>query len=156
MGVGQSKGGGGMSAENALFNVLSNDPVIASMITSGGVARMFPVTAPQDAAFPFAVYQRIGTERLHGTDGATGTVRADVQVSFYADTFDQARSLADRARLALDAYPPTTVAGISVDRIWLISERDAYDAPQSSAEIGIYSVQQDYSFWFTEATTFVS
>ena len=86
--------------EKGLVTVLSSvgSPPVA---LAGG--RIYPRT-PQNATRPFIRYTRISTSRNQSLTGPVGVTEASVQVDCMADTYADAKSLADAVRVVLHGY----------------------------------------------------
>ena len=124
--------------------------MLADSAVNAAVAgtRIFPTLLPQGQTQPSIVYQRVSGFGDVATDGVTGLDRPRFQIATWAQSADQASSLADLVRAAIDGFkgpvtygsPPSTIVfrGIFYD-----VERDAYD------DIGkLYSTGRDYMVWF--------
>ncbi len=131
--------------ETAIVALLLGDSDVTALVGT----RVEPVQTSQTLIRPNVVYQRVTTSRVHTQDGATGLADCRLQVSCWADTYAAAKTLADKVRLALDAYKGTA-AGITVDGIFLQDEGDMPQPPLAGGEKGIHGVRQDYRIHYQE------
>src|SRR5690606_29495334 len=93
--------------------------------------RMFPVGGRPDegpeAALPAITYQRVSNRHLTSHEGSLGASMPLVQLSCWAKTWSEARSVAAAVRLALDGWidyssdPP--IYGVTIE-----GDLDDYDA----------------------------
>lgn len=86
--------------EPAIVAILMASPAVTSLVGD----RIKPSAAPQRLARPNIVYERYN---LTTTVTNTGVVRqpvASLQVTAYADSYSEARTLANAVRKALDNY----------------------------------------------------
>lgn len=111
-----------MSAEleKGLYTMLAGN----SPQTSAG-SRIYP-RLPQGVTFPAVRYQRIVTNRNQSLDATVGVTGAMVQVDCFANSYSEAKTLADEVRSILHGYTGTwgTLTARMVD---LQSEQDAYE-----------------------------
>ena len=89
-----------MSAEleKGLFSILSGN----SPQTAAG-SRIYP-RLPQGVTHPAIRYQRISTDRMLALDSTVGVTAATVQIDCRAETYSEAKSLADEVRAILHGY----------------------------------------------------
>lgn len=128
-----------MSAEleKGLYSKLTG----ASPQTSAG-SRVYP-RLPQGVTFPALRYQRITTTRQHSIDSTVGVTEANVQVDCLADSYSEAKTLADEVRVILHGYRGTW--GTLVARhVSLDSENDLYD---QDGDRLTHWVTQRYRIW---------
>ena len=133
-----------MSVEKAIRAKLLTGSATGYIGTA--TARLYPAIAPQGAAMPFGVYQRIATDYLEAVNGPQAEARALVQVTWYDDNYSDVHDLADAARASLHGWAGTT-ASITIRRIYLESERDMFEDPESGGQTGVHGVAQDYVVW---------
>jgi hypothetical protein len=76
----------------------SGSPPVA---IAGG--RIYP-RLPQNVTFPAVRYARITTSRNQSLTGAVGVTEASLQVDCMADTYAEAKTLADSVRTLLHGY----------------------------------------------------
>lgn len=86
--------------EDAIRAVLLADPAVAALVGT----RVSPLKLPQGGSLPAIVYQRVSTVPLLGLEAPGGPTRSRVQLSLWAATFDQARSLGVAVRDALQGW----------------------------------------------------
>ncbi len=109
--------------------------------TLAGV-RVYPRT-PQKPTFPLIRYQRITTTRQLALDGAVGVTGATIQVDCMAESYSDAKTLADEVRVLLHAYTGAwstlTARLVKLDTETDLSEQDG--------DRIIHRVVQRYSVW---------
>lgn len=88
-----------MTLDEAIFTVLSSNAGVAAICGD----RSYPVQAPQTAAAPYVVWQRISSTPVNTHDGAAELDTVLVQFSCYGLTFTQAHDLRRAVRSALES-----------------------------------------------------
>lgn len=132
------------SIDESLVSILQ----ASSAVTAICGQRIYPLYARQTAAKPLVIYQRISSVREHSHDGPSGLARPRFQFRCVANSFSEARGLADAVRGALDGYQGT-VGGVRIDAILFENELDADDVALD-AEATAYSVLMDFFVWHGE------
>ena len=98
----------------AVYTILSG----ASGVTAITSTRIYPDTVPQNAAFPYAVFQVIGTQPTDTKEGVSKLDVVRVQVDCYSENYDTTDTLATAIRAALDRYAGTpSGSGVAIDKI---------------------------------------
>lgn len=95
--------------------------------------RISPLISAQGSLLPAVTLQRTELEPQNGLRGFAGLDSNTVQLDAWAETYQQARDLADACRTALQA------AGVI-----MLSEFDNYEP---STDPGLYRVTQTFSVW---------
>lgn len=102
------------NAGKAIYGILN----AASGVTNITSTRIYPDTVPQNASFPYVVYQVIGTQPTDTKDGASRLDVVRFQVDCYSTDYDTTDTLAAAVRTALDRYAGTpTGSGVAIDKI---------------------------------------
>jgi hypothetical protein len=114
--------------EQSLYSALTNDSTVSALVST----RIYPVIAPQSAALPMIVYQRVSTVPVTSIDGDSGLDSVRMQVSCWAKTYAETKSLAAAVRSAVMA----NLIGVTD------SELDDYDAETRSFRVII-----DFVVW---------
>ena len=126
---------------------MSADAAVRDLLVTAQTAlgpRIYPLTAPPEAARPFAVMTRVSTVRDQALDGPGGLARARLQLDIYAATVLQARSISTAVRAALDGFSGAA-SGVTIHRIALDGEQEQFDAPGD-----LYRTILDLLVWFAE------
>lgn len=106
-----------MSFESDLFAALN----VAGVTAIVG-EKFTPGVAEQGTSAPYAVWNRISSQRENSLAGFTsGLERVRVQLDCYATTFDGATALADAFKAAVDAY-----AGSAL-KLLVLNEQDFFE-----------------------------
>ena len=103
-----------MSIESDLYTTLSNDAGVSALVGT----RIYPNLAPESATYPYITYQLISGVRLSTVTGVNDAKRKRIQHSCHAETYEEAKALADAVFAALEGdgyqdlehefYDPTT------------------------------------------------
>ena len=88
-----------MSAETALYQILSADTVLAGLVDT----RIFQDVIPQPEALPAVVYSRTGTEPVGTIHGVNVAAFATIQAQAWAPSRSAAEAVAGAIVAALDA-----------------------------------------------------
>ena len=116
-----------MTVQEQLVSLLSN--------ATPALGRVYPLIAPDGAARPYIVFQRISANAQNVLSGTSGLSNTRVQVSVYATTYAQAQEIA----AGIDAL----MAGWSVQNVSILSQ-DFYEP-----DAKLHRVSSDYSIWHT-------
>jgi hypothetical protein len=113
--------------EEALVTRLLADATVAAAVGT----RIYPLVAPQGAAMPHIVYQRISGPRVHTHQGSD-LAHPRFQFACNAATYAAAKALANAVREELDGTH-VTQSGVRIDRIQTQNELDVFNKSQSQA-----------------------
>jgi hypothetical protein len=100
--------------------------------------------APQNAAFPYIVFQKLSTRPTDTKEGASPLDKILVQIDCYSGNYDTSHTIASAIRTALDRYSGT-INGHVVDKIIFSNDSSGspQDVPTTSGSM-IYWASQDY------------
>ena len=119
----------------AIYGLLSGASSVTDIVSS----RIYPVSVPQFANFPFVVYTTTDTEPTMTKDGSSPLDVITVQIDMYANDFDTNTSLAGAIRSTLDFYTGT-INGQAIQRITLMNNSDG----DYNEDLGVFYLSQDY------------
>lgn len=106
-----------MGIEAALYTKLTGDSAVAALVS----ARVYNTRLPQKPTYPAVAYARISTGETMAHDGPVGYETARFQIDSYAQTFSEARALADAVRDCLNGLH-ATVGGVVIHAVILDNE----------------------------------
>jgi hypothetical protein len=92
---------------------------ITALLASVAGGRRYWVRAPQDAARPFVVLNRITGIIDYQMNGPSGYVSSRIQADCYADTYSATKATARAVKTVLSGYNGGTIQGAFID-----NERD--------------------------------
>lgn len=101
-----------MNIEEQLNYYLAGNTSIAALVAD----RIYPLVAPQEAALPYLVYQRISTVRERSHSGPSGLAHPRFQITAAAEEYSTLRDLANAVRGALDGS--ALAQAVFVDNEW--------------------------------------
>lgn len=133
----------------AIAELLRNDTATAAIVGS----RIRPAQLSPGTSLPYVAYQLVSDVPEHHFGGPLGFVEARIQVEAWAIRYDDAKTLADTIRKAIDGYSGTVV-GIEIHA--LRRELSIDIQPVSDAGKGmpsIYGVSSDYFVQYQENIT---
>src|ERR1044072_5023113 len=87
------------------------EKAINSLIKNAVGGRAYDLVAPQKTATPFAIVQRVSSERVRAINGPSGIAQALIQVDVYGDDSAGVRETADAIETILDGYSGTVMCG---------------------------------------------
>ena len=119
----------------AIYGLLSGQSAITNIVST----RIYPISVPQFADFPFVVYTTTDTEPTMTKDGSSPLDVITVQIDMYANDFDTNTTLAGAIRSTLDFYEGT-VYGQAIQRITMLNSSDG----DYNADLGVFYLSQDY------------
>lgn len=129
-----------MTLEAGIYAHLIADSGVAALVAT----RIYPLLVPQDATLPALAYQRISGPRDHAHTGATGLAFARMQLTYVAASYNEAKSLGEAVRAAMDGLKGS-MGAVTVGACLLDNERDdwatAFEKPV---------VRHDYLIWYQE------
>jgi len=127
--------------EEAVYTHLKTDANVAALVGT----RIYPLVAPQDAAYPLLVYQRISTPRVRSHSGPSGLAYPRIQITCAADQYDVTRSLANTVRASMDGFKGLLGSLVDVGAVFAENEIDEYE-DQSKA----FTIRLDMVIWHKE------
>lgn len=132
--------------EDAVYSILTGDADVSGLVGT----RIWPHVAPQNPVRPFITFSRIAGAHGQSNSGGTGSGNARLEITSWADKSVDAAILAEHVRDALQGF--SGAAG-GIDLSAVILDGDSADAEQltTGREQFVYSVSQEYTFWFAEA-----
>jgi len=135
----------GSTLDEALWSHVLGDANVSAIIGQ----RFFPDAIPQNEQIPAAVYQQISSVADETLDGASGLTFARYQISAWAATRREAKTLAEAIRFRLQSFRGD-MGDVSVQDVSLIDRRDGYEPAVQNAQQSRHGVQLDFQIWFTE------
>jgi len=133
------------SPETVLRSALVSSANVSALVGS----RIYPILAPQTAALPFIVWRRSGISREHTLAGPMGVPTVSVEMQLLANTYEQARELADKVRVVLDGYGGT-LNNTEVKHVSLEQESDDFVQLAGGDLPPVYQVTQTYNILWQE------
>lgn len=131
--------------EKAIYSRLIANAAVLALV----VKRVYPELAPQDTTLPYIVYTRIDTDHNQTKSNTEGLARAQVQLNCVADTYDGAKDLANKVRIALGAATGS-IGGITVHSTIVLGEVDSSEFPGDDTDKVRHRIVSDFAFWFSE------
>lgn len=132
-----------MSAERAIYALLSGDAAVAAIVAT----RIYPLEAPRDARAPLIIYARGGGNRWRSLTGPSGLAQAEIQVDAYAAEYEAVKDLARAVRHALDGFRGRVLVAsdpdvhVRVGGISLLTDRDMME---DAVQPKLHRVSADY------------
>lgn len=123
--------------------------VSASSFTALAGSRVYPLLAPAEDPLPYVTWSRTGISREQTLGAPMGVPRLTVEYQIVAQTYQEARGIADVMRSILDGYGGT-LDNTVVRQVSLEDERDGLVVLDGSEVPNAYSVTQSYDVWWQE------
>ena len=130
----------------AIYSRLANYAGLTALVGT----KVYSIKVPQGTALPYVVVQTISRRRVSAMGDDIGHVESRVQVSTFADKYDNAstgaKQIAAQVRAALQRFSGT-VESVVISDIYLEGESDLYDP---EPETGVYHIPLDCMVWYQE------
>lgn len=129
-----------MSAEleNGLYSKLSG-----SSPQTLAASRVYP-RLPQGVKFPAIRYQRIAVSRTQSLDANVGVTEVTMQIDCMADTYSNAKTLADSVRVLLHGFQGAWGSTLTARNVRLDTENDFFE---QDGDRVTHWVSQRYTIW---------
>lgn len=131
--------------ETVLWNALISDASFTTLVSQ----RIYPQIAPAAAALPFVTWRRTSISREQTLSDPMGVPRVSVDFIAIAETYLEARKIADVMRQILDGYGGS-FDNTQVRQCSLESETDDLITLDGSEIPSVYAVTQTYDIWWQE------
>lgn len=128
-----------MTPGERVYALLSANAGVSAIVST----RIYPLIAPQTAAFPRVVYSSPSGQRAETLTGHSAS-RVRMQIDAYATTYLGAQALADAIDAAFDTTAGLLLRPVRLNRI------DLYEDALSQGTIGVHHVSSDFSLWIQE------
>lgn len=132
-----------MKAEKVIHYRLSNYAGVTAIIGSNP-ARVYPMVVPQTPTVPCISYQLISSDRVEGVYTDPGIVNARIQVTCWAKSYTDVKSLAEQVRLALERYG-SWPSGLAVDGVTVYDIKIGSEADTFEPGLELYAQATDYT-----------
>jgi len=109
----------------------------------------YPVDAGEGSTPPYVVYSRSATSRDVYTTGGVGWAVGTFSLEIYADSYTQAKELADACSEALHNFSGQAEA-VTIDVCYLTDEKDGTPVFLDGRESPTYLVEHTYSIRWQE------
>lgn len=106
-----------MSLETELKSYLRSYAGLVALIST----RTYLNKAPQQVIAPYCVFRKAGNERMYSHQGFSSLSKAQIEVNCYAETYLQAKAVADQVTAVMEAWPD---ANSSVQSAFQTDEQD--------------------------------
>lgn len=116
----------------------------AATFTAVGGARIFPVVMPQGERRPSLVVTRISDTADYHMQGPSGLTAPRYQLDAYAETQDDAASLANLVKDRIDGFRGM-MGAVAVRGVFIEAGFDTYEDGSK-----LYRVSRDFRIWFAE------
>lgn len=126
--------------EVGIYQKLKTTDVIFALVRE----RIYPVVAPQNAARPYVVYERINAIRISALTSDTDMAHGTWRISAYAETRDEAVNLGNEVRKALQRYKGT-ISDQTFEDVFVVNQLDVYDDLDHLHHVGY-----DFDIWYRE------
>ena len=125
--------------EASLFLYLQGQSTITDLVSN----RIYPVRLPRAATLPAVSYRRITGGYGHLLDGGDGSAAPRFQVDVWANSYGQAKSIAEALRQVMQGFCGKFDC-LTIHSVILENESDHYEQPTDASDEGIYHIALDY------------
>ena len=119
---------------------MSIEAAISTRFSTLASGRVYALTPPKSTATPCIVYTVVSRTRLYTHSGISKLNRYRVQMSCYATSYADAKSLADSVTALMDTWHESAT---DIDGAILDNEADLYEK-----DTGLYHIPRDYFIWY--------
>ncbi len=134
----------------AVCSQLKNNAGVSAIVGD----EVFRDVAPPEATEPYITVTKLGSDHVKHQEAAAGIVAVRLQVSSWDDNPEDAETLADKVRLAMDGKVGgeigTAPNNVAVKSVFLEEDSGTYTAPREGSSVGVYGVAQDWMIWHSE------
>lgn len=132
-----------MLIEQGILNELVGTAGLTAIVGQ----RIYYVRAPQDVTLPYVVFFKVSGVREHSHEGASGLANPRFQISCFAETYYEAKQIAQQVQSALQGFSGTMGGddGVSVNGSFYVNETDIYEEGTK-----LYHVALDFILWHSE------
>jgi hypothetical protein len=131
-----------MMLEEGLYAHMNGFAGLAALVGD----RNYPLTMPDDVAYPAIRFQRIDTPRVHSRDGYAGLAHPRISVTCFALTPLEAKRVAAQVvAAAWEAQTTLTMGGLPIQGVEVVDEVDLYDS-----QVKVYYTVVDLIIWYQE------
>ena len=88
--------------------------------------RIYPLKLPQDPTYPAVTFAKVSGPRERAMGADPGVVRSRHQVDSWSEDYDEAKSVSEQVRLALQRFNGTE-ASVVIHDIYLDNELDLFE-----------------------------
>lgn len=136
---------------SAIHARLAADAAVAAVVgETPAIVRIFPVVAPQSAAYPLVVLTAVDVRRSASLHEARDYCEGVVQVDVYARTYGEAHELEAATRRALHVQA-FVAGGVTVQACRQQTTKDMTEGTEpGSATRPLFRLSTDYSVAFEE------
>lgn len=135
-----------MSLRSSICDYIESKSAITSLIGT----RFYPQVAKGGVSLPYAVYRRSSQIRYPASSGSTAIVTTSLRIVSFADTYDEAESVSDQFRIALDGKRGT-VGDQYFSSCQLVGESDDIDPIEFAQSSAPHFVAQEFSITHRES-----
>lgn len=122
---------------------------LCAAIDEASNLQTFPLFAPDGATFPYVIYQRLSTTRPKTLAGDDSGPIATFGVQIFAESYSDAKDVADVVRLAVDNFNGSA-GGLTITSVGITDERDGDPVFFDGRDTAVYVIDQTYSIAWEE------
>lgn len=133
-----------------VYTYLKNDAGVAAEVGT----KIYPLRAPNSAALPYIVFQRIDDIGRHHHRGAAGLPSASMQITVWGPNSPQetVNDAAEAVRLAMDGFQGE-MGDLDVRSALLEDQRDLVEDTTDGSEAFKWGIQHDYTITYRRNAT---
>ena len=129
--------------EKAIRSVLVADTDVNDLVSG----RIYPYMRQQGQDFPAIVYTLDSTEPAHGLGGSLSLTRANLAIEQWAETYNEAKQLAEKVKNALDNYSGTSES-VAIKSCYHDNDSGNVDISPIGLDRGMSPIDSDYVIWY--------
>lgn len=126
----------------AIRTILTGDATVSAL-----TSRVYPVIAPQNAAFPFIVYRRYTTDPEEAKATAGTLIMQGVEINIYSKSYDNLETIGEAVYDALLSYSGTT-NGVNIHKDTLFQGEEEFWSEAAEC----YTLSQEYQVSYNKTS----
>lgn len=135
-----------MSFRSSLCEYIETKTAITNLIGT----QFYPQIA-KSATLPYAVFRRTSQLRYPASSGSTAIVTTNLRIVSFGETYDEAESVSDQFRIALDGKRGSVGSDQFFSSCQLVEESDDIDPVEFAQNSAPHFVAQTYSITHRES-----
>lgn len=136
-----------MELAEGIYYTLSNSTVVTPLVST----RIYPGTAPQDAALPYLVFYQVDRTPVRAMQNDAALEGVNYQISTWSTSYGNSRTISAAVEMVLKDYSGTmgNSSTITIQRAFFDDEVE-YVTIDPETKKANYHVAQRYLFWVGE------
>ncbi len=137
-----------MTIESALFNYLSNESGMTTLVST----RIYASSPPSAPVYPFVTFQVLNNQPEHYMAGAVGLTEVLMQVDAWAFLVSEQQAISEALRNLLDGFRGAMGSELLAVRKCFLETRTTFQEPDKQGKnLPVHRASLDFSIWHVES-----